>query len=215
MQSLPEIILLAIDSTIRTTIELSRTALDLNMLVAAHTDLVSTTGVTGVTNRSTVQAALVSAGSLSSLSLSQSQQKKTLNSAQNTAVSQQTLPNSSQVRAALKEIARDWGSIVSDQAMQIQVLQRVMAKKEDPSTHIKFTDVLESAEQSNSALGGNRLLELYWTRLQSSLCDVSSEKLKSQPFAAGRIYPFLRKVAVDSVLNLKVRFCRKYQTSLN
>ena len=211
MQSLPEIILLAIDSTIRTTIELSRTALDLNMLVAAHTDLVSTTGVTGVTNRSTV----LSAGSLSSLTLSQSQQKKTLNSAQNTAVSQQNLPNSSQVRAALKEIARDWGSIVSDQAMQIQVLQRVMAKKEDPSTHIKFTDVLESAEQSNSALGGNRLLELYWTRLQSSLCDVSSEKLKSQPFAAGRIYPFLRKVAVDSVLNLKVRFYRKYQTSLN
>ena len=206
MQSLPEIILLAIDSTIRTTIELSRTALDLNMLVAAHTDLVSTTGVTGVTNRSTV----LSAGSLSSLTLSQSQQKKTLNSAQNTAVSQQNLPNSSQVRAALKEIARDWGSIVSDQAMQIQVLQRVMAKKEDPSTHIKFTDVLESAEQSNSALGGNRLLELYWTRLQSSLCDVSSEKLKSQPFAAGRIYPFLRKVAVDSVLNLKVRFYRKY-----
>ena len=176
------------------------------MLVAAHTDLVSTTGVTGVTNRSTV----LSAGSLSSLTLSQSQQKKTLNSAQNTAVSQQNLPNSSQVRAALKEIARDWGSIVSDQAMQIQVLQRVMAKKEDPSTHIKFTDVLESAEQSNSALGGNRLLELYWTRLQSSLCDVSSEKLKSQPFAAGRIYPFLRKVAVDSVLNLKVRFYRKY-----
>ena len=210
LQSLPEIVLLAIDATIRTTIDLSRDTLDLNALVLVHSDLVSTTVggvVNGVTNRSAVQAALVSASSISSLALSQSQQKKSANSLHNATISQQNLPNSYQVRTALKEMAREWGSIVSDQAMQIHVLQRVMAKKEDPSTHVKFTDVLESAQQFNPSLGANRLLDLFWDRLQSSLQDIAAEKLKSQPVAACRLYPFLRKVAVDSVQNLEVWVC--------
>jgi hypothetical protein len=104
----------------------------------------------------------------------------------------------------MREIAREWGAMISDQAMQINVLQRVIAKKEDPSTHVKFIDVLESVGQGNPALASNRLLDLFWARLQTSMQDVAAEKLKIQPVASSRIYPYLRKVAVEAVNTLKV-----------
>jgi hypothetical protein len=107
----------------------------------------------------------------------------------------------------MREIARDWGAMISDQAMQINVLQRVIAKKEDPSTHVKFIDILETVGQSNPALASNRLLDLFWARLQMSMQDVAAEKLKVQPVASSRIYPYLRKVAVEAVNTLKVSDC--------
>ena len=40
---------------------------------------------------------------------------------------------------------------VSKQAMQIHVLQRVVAKKEDPNTHVKFVDVLRAVHGGGGA----------------------------------------------------------------
>lgn len=111
MQSLPEIVLLAVDATIRSTVELSRGTLDLDALVTAHPALIGTAaggagggigggtlgGMSGLGGRGSVQAALASAGS----SLALSQQKK---NTQNTAIPPQA--DTSQLRAAMKEIAR-------------------------------------------------------------------------------------------------------------
>ncbi len=49
-----------------------------------------------------------------------------------------------------------------------------------------------------------KLVELFWDRLASSLQDIAAEKIKRQSVAANRIYPYLRKAAVDVVENLKV-----------
>ena len=183
--------------------DLSRGALDLDSLVSSHPDL-AVTPVTGsglglgagigMPSRGSVSAALASAGSMGL-------QKKALLAAP---LSQQQ-SNSPALRTAMKEIAREWGTLISDQAMQIHVLQRVIAKKEDPSTHLKFTDTLEGVGQSNPALASNRLLDLFWARLQACLLDTAAEKLKANPIACSRIYPYLRKAAVDAVENLKVR----------
>lgn len=195
LQSLPEIVLMAIDGTVKTTLELSRAVLDFDSLVGSYPELQAPAGPVhghGLSGRGAVHAALATASSMSS--------KKT---AVTPVVVQQ--PNSSQLRTAMKEMAREWCAVITDQAMQVHVLQRVIAKKEDPTTHTKFSDVLESVGQNNLALAQNRLLDLFWARLQSCFQEVASEKLKAHPLAASRIYPYLRKVAVEAVESLRVR----------
>ena len=43
LQSLPEIVLLAIDTTVKQTVEISRVAIDIDALVAAHAELTTAT----------------------------------------------------------------------------------------------------------------------------------------------------------------------------
>ena len=282
LQSLPEIVLLAVDATIKATVDLSRGTLDLDSLAAAHPDLLTVVTTASMIGRGSVTAAIASAGGLAlqpkkplptvaagvstlhSLSLSPSVYLNltlTLSHFFTISLSLYTVsfshslclffyltlflsiffclctlhshthshsffysllpintipptaqqqPNSSALRTAMREIAREWGAMISDQAMQINVLQRVIAKKEDPSTHVKFTSILESVGQGNPALSSNRLIDLFWARLQMSMQDVAAEKLKVQPVASSRIYPYLRKVAVEAVNTLKVSHCCYY-----
>jgi hypothetical protein len=190
LQSLPEIILLALHTTVKQTIEMSRAALDLDALVATYPELVSQ----AAPNTSTSTVAGLSLGA-----------SKRAAAAAAVAAGPQPLPVSSQLRMALREAAHQWSALVFEQAMQIHVLQRVVAKKEDPSTHVRFIDVLRAAgnASNNPVLASGRLLELYWNQLCMGLQDVAAEKLRAQPHAASRIYPFLRKAAVDIVENLK------------
>ena len=87
--------------------------------------------------------------------------------------------------------------------MQINVLQRVIAKKEDPTTHKKFSDVLRHTVSNNPSLAVGRLLDVFWERLSVSLQDMAAEKIKTQPAAVARIYPCLRKAAIETLHSLE------------
>jgi hypothetical protein len=131
LQSLPEIILLAIDLTIKSTVEISRKALDFESLIKSHPDLNPTKA-----NNLSVGSNLSNRGIINN----------------NTNLSAVQV-NSSQLRVAMREISHQWTTLVLEQAMQIQVLQRVLLKKEDPSSHKKFTDVMKIVSKSNQQLG--------------------------------------------------------------
>jgi hypothetical protein len=64
LQSLPEIVLLAVDATIKATVDLSRVSLDLDTLAAAHPDLLTVVPAASSTGRGSVTAAIASAGGL-------------------------------------------------------------------------------------------------------------------------------------------------------
>lgn len=189
LQTLPEVVLLAIDTTVKLTAEVSRSAIDLDGVVAAYPELAS--AHTGT--RAAAVAAVLGGGA---------------KTGQNGPASQ------SQVRVALREAAHQWASLVHDQAMQIHVLQRVVSKKEDPATHKRFLDVLRVRAGSgavNHLLASGRLLDLFWERLNESLQEIATEKVKSQPLASNRIYPHLRKAAVEVVENLRALSARDLQ----
>jgi len=127
-----------------------------------------------------------------------------------------------QVRNAIREVAHEWTSLVHEMALQIHVLQRVVAKKEDPSTHEKFTAVLQrlgtgancnsnnaphsqqhQQQTTNSLLSRGLLLELFWHRLADSLQEVATEKVRAHSAASTRAYPYIRRAAVDMLQNLR------------
>lgn len=190
LQSLPEVILLAIDATVRQTVDISRTSIDLDAVVAAYPELAS---VHTATRAAAVAAVLGGAGPRASTGPA----------------------SSSQVRVALREVAHQWASAVHEQAMQIHVLQRVVSKKEDPTTHKRFLEVLRvrvgagaSVTTGNQSLAAGRLLDLFWERLKDSLQEMATEKIKTQPIASNRIYPYLHRAAVEIVQNLAVLSAR-------
>lgn len=191
LQSLPEVLLLAVDTTVKSAVDLSRSTLELHGLASEFPDLQSPGTGRG-------QAAAAS----SSLSSQSTAGKGGI----------VPFPSSSQMRVSMKECVHNWAAMVYEQSMHIHILQRVVAKKEDPSTHKRFLDVLKaSGDHSNGSnnaatsllLQGN-LVELFWERLQASLADISLEKSKAQPIVASRLYPMLRKAGVDVVQSLKV-----------
>jgi hypothetical protein len=47
-------------------------------------------------------------------------------------------------------------------------------------------------------------MQFFWDRLAVCLHEILSEKLKCHPLACSTLYPYLRKVAVNTVENLKV-----------
>ena len=186
LQSLPEIILLAIDATVRHTVEISRTAIDLDAVVASYPELASI----HTTTRAAAVAAVMGGGG---------------------AKASQGQASMSQIRVALREVAHQWATAVHEQAMQIHVLQRVVSKKEDPTTHKRFLEVLKvrvgagaTTTTGNQNLASGRLLDLFWERLKDSLQEMATEKIKTQPIASNRIYPYLHRAAVEIVENLAV-----------
>jgi hypothetical protein len=63
----------------------------------------------------------------------------------------------SQLRIAIREVAHMWSRMIYEMAMQIHVLQRVVAKKEDPVTHEKFIHVLHRiARDARDAAAGSQ-----------------------------------------------------------
>lgn len=170
LQSLPEILLLAIDSTVRFAVELSREALDLEALLAAHPEL---------------------SGTMSTASTPATKQTPAL------APKKDANAVLSQLRTAMRELCNEWASLMYDQAMHVLVLQRVIAKKEDPASHKSFSEVLKSSTATSPLLCSGRLVDLFWERLAAALEDVAADMLRTQAVAASRIYPTLRRAAVD------------------
>ena len=119
------------------------------------------------------------------------------------------------MRTALREVAHVWSSIIHEMALQVHALQRVVAKKEDPTTHEKFLSVLQRLRVSQShnhgstaattalLLSRGQLLDLFWHRLCEALQDVANEKVKHHAQASTRAYPFIRRAALDVLANLR------------
>eukprot|EP01038_Epipyxis_sp_PR26KG_P011157 gene11157-14969_t len=185
LESLPEVILMVIDHIVKQTVELSRDALDFETL------------------DSQIQTELLSSSNAPVNVIPQSASKRpTANPPQPL-----TLP---QLRLAIRELAHLWSSSVYDKTIQVQVLQRVISKKEDPTTNEKFIDVLKklsllSNNNNNitSFLSQGNIIDLYWERLSISLQDIASDKLRNYPNAASRSYPYIRKAGFDILENIK------------
>lgn len=182
LHSLPEIVLLAVDNAVRATADVSCASIDLDIMVSIAPDLGAAEVVSDkllVTPASSGKKGVLDAASASR--------------------------QASQLRVAMRELSHLWSSKLFEQALQIHVLQRVIAKKEDPSTHMRFVEVLRSSDtlgESSDLTSGN-LIDLFYNRLVVSLQDVISEKIKRYPLAAARVYPSLRKAAADVSSELK------------
>ena len=201
--------MMVIDISVKKTADLSREALDFEALVSLQPEL-------GVAAQSNVGMSTISST------------KKTLplsvnNSSASASVTASSAPagaiiSSPQLLMAMREMGHLWSTIIHDNAMQMHSFQRVVAKKEDPTTHEKFLDVLKRIDKQSAAnnasgnapqnvaqstLSNGQLLELFWHRLSSALNDVAVEKVRAHPIAASRAYPYLRKAAVDLLENLK------------
>ena len=207
LQCLPEIVMMVIDSAVKKTADMSRDALDFEALISIQPELGSGTGnsssLLGPLGIQSTKKPTAAASSASSASSSASGGSAT-----------GPVTASPQLLMALREMGHLWSSIIHDNAMQMHSFQRVVAKKEDPTTHEKFLDVLKRVDKqsfsnnstqtaAHSALVNGKLLDLFWHRLSTSLNDVVTEKIRAHPMAASRAYPFLRKAAVDLLDNLK------------
>jgi len=182
LNCLPDIVLVAIDTTIRSFVEATVASLDLDSLFNAHNELINSTSGAPAQNVSTSMGSLVAA---------------------TTKPVKKSQSNFAQMRVAMREISYNWTSHIHEHAMQINVLQRVISKKEDPTTHKKFSDVLRHTVSNNPSLASGRLLDVFWERLCTSLQDMANEKVKSQSAAAARIYPCLRKAALETLSSLE------------
>lgn len=193
LHSLPEIVLLAVDSAVRATVDISGASIDLDMIVSIAPDLAA------AELASDKSAATPMRGAPAARTAPPSTGKKGAQDA--SAIARQA----SQLRVAMRELSHLWSTKLFEQALQIHVLQRVIAKKEDPSTHVRFIEVLRSSDAlgPTSDLSTGNLVELFYSRLVVSLQDVISEKIKRYPLAAARVYPSLRKAAADVATELK------------
>ena len=192
LNCLPEIVLLAIDSTIRSFIAVTENAIELDSFASAHAELINS--VSGYPTQVSGSASLLSSTS---------------------APTKAKKGDFSQMRVAMREISYNWTSHIHEHAMQINVLQRVIAKKEDPTTHKKFLDILRQTVTNNPSLRDGRLLDVFWERLSVSLQDLATEKIKAQPVAVARIYPCLRKAAVETLRSLELLSTREKNRDLS
>ena len=191
LNSLPEILIYAIDNTVRRAIELSNAALDFEGLVSSYSILSTKNsanpgGLGGDSGRN--QQARVAGSNLA-----------------NVISAEATSP---QMRMSMKEVAHLWSTQILENAMQIHILQWVILNKEDPSTHKRFISLLSQiisapgANNSNKLLSSGKLIDLFWSRLAVALDDFMSTKIKSYPIAVVRMFPILRKGLNDAVLSL-------------
>ena len=213
LQCLPEIVMMVIDISVKKTADLSREALDFDALVSLQPEL-------GTTAQSSVGASTIPS---TKKSLPSSANSSASSSVTSSAAPSGPIISSPQLLMAMREMGHLWSTIIHDNAMQIHAFQRVVAKKEDPTTHEKFLDVLKRVDKhsvannnnnnnnnnnspqnvAQSALSNGQLLELFWHRLSLALSDVAIEKIRAHPIAASRAYPYLRKAAMDLLENLK------------
>lgn len=208
LQCLPEIVMMVIDISVKKTADLSREALDFDALVSLQPEL-------GAAAHSSVGASTIPSTKKSLPPSANSSASPTVTSS---STPSGTIISSPQLLMAMREMGHLWSTIIHDNAMQIHSFQRVVAKKEDPTSHEKFLDVLKRVDKqtvanntsSNApqnvaqiALSNGQLLELFWHRLSLALSDVAIEKIRAHPIAASRAYPYLRKAAVDLLENLK------------
>ena len=70
----------------------------------------------------------------------------------------------------------------------------------------RFQDVLRSAAGAPPLLLSCRLLDLFWERLGVSLHDLCTEEMRTFHLAGARLYPSLRRAAVDVYCSVEVEY---------
>ena len=108
------------------------------------------------------------------------------------------------LRITMKEIAHNWSSILHEQFLQIHMLQAVLHKKVDPTTHIKFAKLLSQLLSHSESNEQVNLLNLFCTKLATAMQETMSEKAKLYPLACTRLYPALRCALLDSLSFIRV-----------
>lgn len=209
LDSLPEILLLTVDQTVRLAADASKDALQLDVLAGVFHDYVHKQGgnnAAGAPPSATKRSVSTTALSTSTSSTSAAQPV--------------TL---SQLRLAMREITHAWSTVIFERATQMLILQRVIAKKEDPLTHVKFRDVLREKAATAKAEGGShqtngtetttasaallangQIVALFWQRLSNALHDICAEKLRHHPAeVVCRLYPYLRRAAQDVLTQMQ------------
>ncbi len=188
----------AIDSIVKQTIDSTLSILDLSKLAKTYPEW---------GKNSLISSATVSVSSNNS----HSARKGTKSADQKSVTS-----FSSQSKLVVKELTHTWATSVIENVSQIQILQKVISKKEDPASHKKFLEILseipvatgldieKSISNSKQKLSEGNLMELYWFRLSSSLQDIFREKMKEYPHVAMIIYPFLQKYAIEANMSIQV-----------
>lgn len=74
----------------------------------------------------------------------------------------------------------------------------------DVCVYLTFNIIIQCFLSTISPITIHFNVELFWQRLQTNFQDVTNEKLKTYPIAATRIYPCMRRVAVEAVEYFKV-----------
>lgn len=112
---------------------------------------------------------------------------------------------STATRLAIRDLFQSWTQAVVDQASLIYSLQKIFARKEDPSTHRPFIEILAELPDStgNSLLKKGQLLQMFWQRFSVSFQAVSSDLLRNYPTITVLLYPFLRKSATEILRNMQ------------
>ena len=144
---------------------------------------------------------------------SQNQTKKALNKNKVDNAGKTTSSSPLHLKLVMKETAHSWASAVYDQAIKIHVLQKVLIKKEDPSTHKRFIEVLRqtvgnSTNQTNIFMSKGELVSLFWSRFASSLQDICIEKLKYNSTTTVLLYPYLRKAGIEAFYSIENMYAR-------
>lgn len=213
LDSLPEILLLTVDQTVRLAADASKDALQLDVLAGVYHDYVHKQGGTNAAGA----PASATKRSVSTTALS----------ASTSATSAAQPVTLSQLRLAMREITHAWSTVIFERATQMLILQRVIAKKEDPLTHVKFRDVLrekaatvttlttasttnsgssgsETTTASATLLANGQIVALFWQRLSNALHDICAEKLRHYPAdVVCRLYPYLRRAAQDVLTQMQ------------
>jgi hypothetical protein len=195
LQSLHQVVLLAIDTNIKKALELSISIISVDKVSKLQSDKASV--------------------------VQQSKKPLKTSEATNNNTSNQN-ESYNQTKVALMEIAHSWALSVFELAMQVLVLQKVLSKKEDPISHKRFADILATSIPSsvsannvvydkngrsittNLHLSKNDLVALFWERLALSLHDVFTTKLKQNPNALILLYPHLTKFGSEANDSLEV-----------
>ena len=214
LQSLPEILLLAVDTAVKGMVDVSRESLDLNDVVSRFGGVLGSSSSSA--GRASAVAAAVGAGKKSN-SVAKGISDHTTGGSSTSRVTEDPKSETS-ARSALLNIANTWSAQLFEQGYSIYVLQKVLSKKEDPTTHVLFLDAMatlgnlsamannerqEQKENGENAgkelqkgmqyLYAGRLVHLFWDRLTLHLHDVIGEKVRLHPIAALKLYPLLRR----------------------
>jgi hypothetical protein len=177
LQALPDIVLLALDHTVRLVCDLIKEVVDVKALSSQFPEL----GGKGINKES--------------------------KPAQSTA-SNKKERGSAQLRLALKELAFQFDAILFEYSARVSGLHQLLAQKEDPSSHERYMTVLLASSSSPFLRHSGNVVKVYWERLGTQLNEVFVDKLRAHPAAMVRLYPSLRRAALEVMHGFRATFAR-------
>jgi hypothetical protein len=171
--------MVVVDSKVRKVMEITESFLNLDTLVLNYPEL----------KKSTIDETFVNSG---------------LGSKKPSKEGKTAMNFQSRSKLALNEICYTWASALYEQAQQIILMQKIIAKKEDSSTHQKFLHEIAKYKtvyrydiKSSEWLTKGDFLSLFWEHLSEPLQDCFIGKIKHQPYAVAALYPHLHKLATE------------------